>query len=228
MTGYIERLVARSTGTRAGLGATARLRRAPRFPLPGLATNAADVAAESERHTASVRSAPSDQATDRPALERRAGEPAAGGRPPGAQAPEQARRRPEPAAMGEGAREPGPEPAAPTPPGEPARRRSPRRATARTAEPSRPVRDDAPPPARAELQVRGAQGREAPVERTTNRMPAEAEPHIEVHIGRIEVTGPRPPTRAERPARKPASERRSPRGFGDLAAARRYVDRLSR
>jgi hypothetical protein len=230
MTGYLERLVARSTGTRAGPGATARLRRAPRFPLPGLAPNTANAPAEFEQDPASARSAPSDQVPDRPALERDAGAPRAGRRPPAAKAAKQGTWRLEPAARGEGAREPGPEPAAPTPPGGPARQRStsPRRATTKTAEQSRPVRDQAPPPAPAELQIRGAQGSEAPVERTTARVPAEAEPHIEVHIGRIEVTGPRPPRRAERPARKPASERRSPRGFGELAAARRYVDRLSR
>jgi hypothetical protein len=44
-------------------------------------------------------------------------------------------------------------------------------------------------------------------------------PAIEVHIGRIDIVPPPPPPPAGRP------RRRERRGFGDLALARRHLDR---
>ena len=54
-------------------------------------------------------------------------------------------------------------------------------------------------------------------------------PRIEIHIGRVEVRRPAPPAPAP-PAwsRGDADPSPAPRGFGELAAARRYVDRLER
>ena len=56
--------------------------------------------------------------------------------------------------------------------------------------------------------------------------PVGAEPRVRVRIGRVEVRRPRPPEPITRLERASAPMPAVPRGFAELAAARRYVDRL--
>jgi hypothetical protein len=62
------------------------------------------------------------------------------------------------------------------------------------------------------------------------RRPVAAEPRVEVRIGRVEVRRPPEPKAKQQPQPSPRTRRSSPRpevrGFEDLAAARRYVDRI--
>jgi hypothetical protein len=53
-------------------------------------------------------------------------------------------------------------------------------------------------------------------------------PRIEVHIGRVEVRRPAVPAPRAWSRGDAGPSRPAPRGFGELAAARRYVDRLAR
>lgn len=57
----------------------------------------------------------------------------------------------------------------------------------------------------------------------TSAAPPERTPRIEVRIGRVEIRRPQVPDPVQRPG--PVVEERSPASFGELAAARRYVDR---
>jgi hypothetical protein len=77
------------------------------------------------------------------------------------------------------------------------------------------------------------------VPRPARALPATAAagaPRIEVRIGRVEVSAPPPATAPPRPSprhvRAPAQQRPAPRtaepAFGELAAARRHVDRMAR
>jgi hypothetical protein len=91
--------------------------------------------------------------------------------------------------------------------------------------------------------VRDATAPAAPV-RTAPRLPAPlpatgaaaaAAPRIEVHIGRVEVSAPRPAAAPPPIMRPPAAQRQhggapppAGSGFGELAAARRHVDRIAR
>ena len=72
------------------------------------------------------------------------------------------------------------------------------------------------PVARASIEPRPAAPRDLSVR---------AEPRVEVRIGRVEVRRAPPPPPAHAPARA-APTPPARRGFDDLAAARRYVDRI--
>jgi hypothetical protein len=226
MSGYLEGLVARSIGTRSQRAATARLRRGPRFPPPGVVaeTRAAEPHGDS---APTPLSPPAARAPAQPRAHRSHGELREATRPGAADAPRiqlevtptQARRsapRPDAKTM-ETAR--GPERLESQPP---------RRSPDMTGNQPRATLDTAPRLPRAELQIRPTRRGDQSPKNATRSIRPKAEPPIEVHIGRIEVTRPWPPSPAEPPGRKPAPQRRASRGFGELAASRRYVDRLSR
>jgi hypothetical protein len=68
-----------------------------------------------------------------------------------------------------------------------------------------------------------------PVANPSSPLPRAREPRVEVHIGRIEVTGPARAPAPPPPLPRPTASRLRglPRGFERLAPARRYVDRSS-
>jgi hypothetical protein len=161
-----------------------------------------------------------------------AGAPAAPAPPAPVPAAEERRRRPSP----RHARMPESRSAAPPPavPGDV------RDAAAALVAPA--SRETAPPPAPVRAPVRATAARATPV-RTAPRLPAAlpatggataAGPRIEVHVGRVEVSAPPPaPTRPARAVRAPQRQHGAaapPAGsaFGELAAARRHVDRIAR
>lgn len=225
MSAYLEGLVARGTGAAPTGAGVPRLRRLPRFPGPGLtfeAAGAADRGPERTTQPAEPRRelAPVTRPTDPPRPQGRAAHS-----PPEAQVATATSRTPD----GEAARArpaPRPDPAheADRPAAsQPEAHASPRpllKVPAAVDERPSPMVDPVPARAHAELRIR-----------PTSPVPAlgvpqsDTEPPIEVHIGRVEITRPGPPPR---PGRTPAPARRMPRGFGDLAASRRYVDRLPR
>jgi hypothetical protein len=225
MSAYLEGLVARSAGAAPSGPGVPRLRRLPRFQSPGLTFDAAGAADRGPEETTQPAErtrelAPVSRPTDPPRPQRRAADT-----PPEAHVVAAAIRTP----AGEAAR------ARPAPSSDPAHKADRPAAshpqahappqpllTPPAAVDERPSVEADPVPARAHAELRI---------RPTSPMPAlgvpqsETEPPIEVHIGRVEITRPGPPPR---PGRTPAPARRVPRGFNDLAASRRYVDRLPR
>jgi hypothetical protein len=67
--------------------------------------------------------------------------------------------------------------------------------------------------------------RELPSRQGSGQPSRERAPRIEVRIGRVEIRRPSPPDRVEWPAPAPVAGAPVVTGFGELAAARRYVDR---
>jgi hypothetical protein len=242
VSGFSLGLVMRARG---GDGAAfARARRAPRF-VP--ATTAGDGAAESVLLTAigadppsvpevapASPPAPAASGDESPAAQR-AARPAAV--PVTTPAVSPGRELPAPLARRSGGRQ---ERVAPPAPPRPASAQAAmQRAVARAAaRPAAPAPAAAPPEPRQRSERTAA----API-RPTPRPPASlpatsaaAAPRVEVRIGRVEVAAP-PPAAAPQPQtrnlRPPAAQRHAaprPAGaaFGELAAARRHVDRIAR
>lgn len=224
MSGYLHGLVARASGAPIPDASSARPRRSLRFPIGAVAGD--PTAADAERRDARVGRAPNPPATPLPRPERSddrspvVGESAA--------------------ALMAGDR---PAPAAPMSAAHPTTV-APAITTVTTAQPpaSAPAHADGsapprvrtrphdvlpderhpelalPPPAAIRLRPAPAPGPATPT----------TPPRIEVHIGRVEVRRPATPVPTGRAERHAGPSRPAPRGFGELAAARRYVDRLAR
>jgi hypothetical protein len=224
VSGYLHGLVARTSGAPVADAASARARRPPRFPI-GAAGGAPTVADPESREGRPGRAlgAPAtalprgERFDDEPRVEVALAEPRVVRTVAG---------RPAPAAPSAAAPSPAAAPAPTTAP-PPTRTRAhvedpaPPRVRARPHDVVPDERDSgsAPqPPATVRLRPAPAPAPAAPT----------TPPRIEVHIGRVEVRRPAAPAPAPPAQGDAGPSRRAPRGFGELAAARRYVDRLGR
>lgn len=87
-----------------------------------------------------------------------------------------------------------------------------------------PAENPPPPPLTTLARLRPPPPR-SPVPAEPSAVPSD--PRIEVRIGRVEVRRPVAPEPPRRRNRAAAPSRPAARGFGELASARRYVDRLA-
>lgn len=220
MSGYLHGLVARASGAPVA-DASARARRPPRFPIGG-AAGGEPVASEVEGREGRPGRLLEPPATSRARDERRP--EIAVGVPRVARAADTRATTP--------ARVPAAPPTVVAPPlpattiapaPAPAAERSDDVAAPRVRVRLHDVLPDERRPEPAAERISTVRIRPAPAP-ATHTPP----PRIEVHIGRVEVRRPAAPALPARSQGDAGPSRPAPRGFGELAAARRYVDRLAR
>jgi hypothetical protein len=244
VTGFVHGLVARAMG--AAPSPAAQARRVPQFPLPQPAAGSEPRAERPAAHTR-PETVPDRRAEPKPFRL---------ARPVAAPAPTTPRRRTiaaprseirsvvrvepspsrAPAVPDERRASPAPpEPDLRAPVAEPvvAVRVSPPKRTAEVPGPARPDAQPAVVPEAAHGEPRTPTVRAAVEARRPAdpplplpSAPVRAEPRVRVRIGRVEVRRPSPPESITRLERASAPMPAVPRGFVELAAARRYVDRL--